>query len=568
MWLIVTLLLSVAESSQLIVPSGDSVFRGCGNDPCPPWQINFTGTCVCPIKTFDDVIQCRDDPYELRLHKCYCITCSQSRFLFGPCQFTCTRKYNGVTFVVEPNNTNEVMCGSHNRQGQMCGQCKPGYAPPVYSYSLSCVNCTTSNWGKYTAVSLLPLTAFFVFVVAFRISATSPRLHGLVLCIQIIMCPLNARLLQDMYHCVWDEDANHIQSHIVSIKVTTSFIGIWNLDFFRFVYPPFCLHPHTNTLQVLALDYLVAVYPLLLIGLSYLGVLLYDHNVHHCVWLCKPFVSLFIKFRRQWNIRSSLVDAFATFLLLSYVKILSVSVDLLLPVTLYDQNGQQLPQLYLFNQGDVAYFSSHHLPYACLALFFLLTFTLLPMALLFLYPCSCFQVCLNRTGLSCQSLHIFMDSFQGHYKNGTNGTRDFRSLSALCLLLRLLVYCSLVFTYETKSYGYPTAIILIFTVVTAIVKPFKGSVNNITTTLFLLFLSLTFIFVLPVLIDGLSIKTHSYAPASIALLVGWCSYITVYFLYWVTPSKVWQTPVLKNAVLQCWKYRFFHRDGYESLKPF
>ena len=106
---------------------------------------------------------------------------------------------------------------------------------------------------------------------------------------------------------------------------------------------------------------------------------------------------------------------FATFLLLSYVKILSVSVDLLMPVLLYNQMGHSLPQLYLFNQGDVAFLGSHHLPFACLALFFLLTFTLLPMLLLFLYPCSCFQVCLTSISCRCQSLHIFMDTFQGHY---------------------------------------------------------------------------------------------------------------------------------------------------------
>ena len=111
-----------------------------------------------------------------------------------------------------------------------------------------------------------------------------------------------------------------------------------------------------------------------------------------------------------------------------------VCMDLLMPVVIYDQKGHTLPQLYLFNQGDVAFLGSQHLPYASLALFFLLTFTLMPMLLLFLYSCSCFQVCLNRTG--CSSLHAFVDVFQGHYKNGTNGTHDLRFFSGIYLLLR------------------------------------------------------------------------------------------------------------------------------------
>ena len=124
------------------------------------------------------------------------------------------------------------------------------------------------------------------------------------------------------------------------VKAYVSVLSIWNLDFFRLVYPSFCLHPDTNNLQVLAVDYIIAVYPLLLVALSYLLVILYDRNVRFIVCLLKPFVALFIRFRRQWNIKNSLVDAFCYIFLLSYVKILSVSVDLLLPVILYDQAWQ------------------------------------------------------------------------------------------------------------------------------------------------------------------------------------------------------------------------------------
>ena len=37
-----------------------------------------------------------------------------------------------------------------------------------------------------------------------------------------------------------------------------------------------------------------------------------------------------------------------------------------------------------------------------------------------------------------------MDIFQGWYKDGTRGTRDFRSLSALCLLLRISFGCEFI----------------------------------------------------------------------------------------------------------------------------
>ena len=108
-------------------------------------------------------------------------------------------------------------------------------------------------------------------------------------------------------------------------------LGIWNLDFFRLAYTPFCVHPNTSTLKVLSLNYIIAAYPLALIILTYTLVRLHYHNCTLVVWQWRPFISCFTRCRRQWDIQNSLVDAFATFLLLSYVKFLSVSFDILMP---------------------------------------------------------------------------------------------------------------------------------------------------------------------------------------------------------------------------------------------
>ena len=317
-------------------------------------------------------------------------TNQHQQLLVGSCYYTCHRKKRGYFINITLNSTsdiNEFICGKYHRQGLMCGSCEADYAPPVYSYSLSCTNCTTSNWAKYITVSLLPVTAFFIIVITFRLSATSPKLNAFILFNQILTSPSSMRSFETVLPST--STIKPAQRNI--IKAFVSVFSVWNLDFvfffFRLVYPSFCLHPDTNNLQVLAVDYNIAVYPLLLVAVSYLLVILYDHNVGFIVCPLKPFVALFIRFRRQWNIKNSLVDGFATFFLLSYVKILSVSVDLLLPVV---QNGQALPQIYVYNQGDVTFLGRHHLPYACLAIFFFITFTLMPMLLLFLYPDSLF----------------------------------------------------------------------------------------------------------------------------------------------------------------------------------
>ena len=540
-----------------------------GNDTCPPWQVKNTTSnkCMCDAENIDYIVSCSDNPYQLMLHECYCMTTNQhQQLLVGSCYYTCHRIASGYFINIILNSTSDInkfICGKYHRQGLMCGSCEADYAPPVYSYSLSCTNCTTSNWAKYITVSLLPVTAFFIIVITFRLSATSPKLNAFILFNQILTSPSNMRSLE----VVLPKRSKYAPSQQHIIKTFVSVFSVWNLDFFRLVYPSFCLHPDTNNLQVLAVDYIIAVYPLLLVALSYLLVILYDHNVGFIVYPLKPFVTLFIRFRRQWNIKSSLVDGFATFFLLSYVKILSVSVDLLLPVVLYDQHGQALPQLYVYNQGDVTFLGRHHLPYACLAIFFFITFTLTPMLLLFLYPCSCFQRFLNHTGCSrYHSLHIFMDTFQGHYKDGTEGTRDFRFFSGLYLLLRAVVYISTVLAYQVSSYAYTTIFLTVFTVFLALSQPFKKYLYNVTEAIILVVIAMLYVTLFPFMFYHSHTTEVGVTPAVYLLII--VPYIIILFLLWSKPCKMLLKCCRKLCEMFERKEQFLisiNHDDYENL---
>ena len=219
------------------------------DDSCLPWQVRnkTTGICKCVFEDVKGIVRCRNEPYDLQLFECFCMTyyTDTNQSLVGSCQYTCDRKKDGQFFDITVHTSlklNKKMCSRYKRQGQLCGSCMAGFAPPVYSYSLSCVNCTTSNWGKCTAVSLLPVTAFFFFVITFRLSATSPKLSGYILCIQILLIPSNMRLLESN---VFQNDNGFA---VYGTKVLASIIyGIWSLDFLRLVYTPFCLHPHTKS---------------------------------------------------------------------------------------------------------------------------------------------------------------------------------------------------------------------------------------------------------------------------------------------------------------------------------
>ena len=141
----------------------------------------------------------------------------------------------------------------------------------------------------------------------------------------------------------------------VTVQSLGALYGIWNLDFFRFVKYGICLG--TDTLQTLALDFIVGVYPLLLLAMYYFLMELYDRIFRPLVIIWKPFRRFFGLFRENWDLRTSIIDAFATTLLLTNIKLQSVSFDLLTPVKVYHlyDTGNWTYSYRLFYDATVPY---------------------------------------------------------------------------------------------------------------------------------------------------------------------------------------------------------------------
>ena len=104
-----------------------------------------------------------------------------------------------------------------------------------------------------------------------------------------------------------------------------------------------------------------------------------------------PIVQLWRPFQRccgnRWDIRSSIINAFATFLLLTYIRLLNVSFDLLIPMHTFDAHGNKRG-LFLYYDGSVEFFGREHLTYAILAVIVTLFLVIFPLLLFILYPMS------------------------------------------------------------------------------------------------------------------------------------------------------------------------------------
>ena len=139
----------------------------------------------------------------------------------------------------------------------MCGHCKESHSPSPYSYQLKCAHWShyKYNWLRYLVVAYLSLTIFFLVVIFFRFSALLASMNAFIFILQIVSSPSVMILMSTFAN--FGKAAGH-NNVIIILKILATAFGIWNLDFFRMLYKPYCLHPNLSIIQVMCLDYAVA----------------------------------------------------------------------------------------------------------------------------------------------------------------------------------------------------------------------------------------------------------------------------------------------------------------------
>ena len=462
------------ESSNLGSSHSASVLgndNNCSNNSiCPTWfTCNAEKRCQCD-RGHTMAIACNNEAQISAVSNCNCVTYdndSKSTYA-GPCFYNC--QLSNSLFIEElPKNPesliNASVCSPFHRTGLLCGDCEEGHSPLVPSYNLSCVECPDGhkNWWKFILIGFVSLTVFYLFIVVFNINVTSSRLHGVVWYSQFISTPAFVRIVL----LVFGRD----MKYLIAAKVVLAFYSMWNLDIFRSILPNTCLN--VTTLQALSLEYLLAFYPFVLILISYLLIVLYDRRVPVIVTLWKPFNKVLAIFRKSWDIRTSVLDSFATFFLLSYIKILNATADLLTPTQIFKLSSDK-SKFGVYYSPTVPYFGDEHLPYAILAIIVVTLFVSVPIIIFILYPCQFFQKFLSLFPINWHFLHVFVDSFQGCYKDGTEpGTHDCRWFSVPMLLIWPLFFTIYGLTLSTLYFIYSLIILLILLIAMINIQPLK-----------------------------------------------------------------------------------------------
>ena len=360
------------------------------------------------------------------------------------------------------------------------------------SFRIQCSNCTDA-WYKiplYLFFELAPITILYVVILVFHVNVTSAPMTCFIMYSQLITILLR----------VDNHDASITKilfTENMTIRPVTKVIltvyGVWNLDFFRDIFPPFCISSSLKSIHVSLLGYISVFYPLCLIILNWICVELHDRNFRPFVWLWRPLHRCFVRLRRGWNTKSDIINVFASFLLLSYNKLLYQTIILISCSVIHsvDRSGNKSVLNIAFTDHNIRC----GLPeFVIPTIIISITFNGLPLLLLFLYPFKVFSKCTSKLGRFQSALNIFVEKFYSCYRDGLDGGRDMRYFSILYFLLRALAvtmgfWCHKLFgTYRCWfAWG---ALFSASAALIAFTKPYKVVSMNLLDTLLLVHISL------------------------------------------------------------------------------
>ena len=469
---------------------------------CPPWSYydEDGNECQC----FRHVMCDENEAY---LKTCYCLTYDDDTEVFSLalCPYFQSNGFNMTKFdkhfwyIQLPENVsdlNNYLCGTMNRRGRVCNICKDGFGPAVMSvgFEIQCSKCIGAWYGipLYLFLELCPVTIFYLILLIFQINITSAPMTSYIMYSQIIVMALDHIYSGDMPDVTGILFAMSKQSKLF-VNIVLSMYDIWNLRFFHYLMPSFCISSRLKPIHIAFLGYISVLYPLCLIITTWICVELHGRNFRPIVWLWRPFHRCFVHLRRGWNTKSDIIDVFSAFFLLSFSKGLYQILLFMTSLPILQTTLQEVHfgnTLVLGSDMNVKFGSTEHLMFAIPAIILSCIFNILPLLLLLFYPIGLFRACLSKCKLDTIALYTFVEKFYSCYRNGLDGGKDMRSFAGLSFVLRgMLFFANLLCglfkisnndPFFIRNIVFTTALILI-----GLCRPYKDMYMNVLDVLLL-----------------------------------------------------------------------------------
>ena len=456
-------------------------------EECPPWftlEISNNSVfpqCVCSDAQ-DSVVTCnqRERASYIKIGHCanQVVALNTTVVASVPYVFPLHLIHNG--FIRLPHNVSDIntfTCGNLRREtgSLLCGKCINGTGPSIYSVGSQCTECSRANILYYLLLQYAPTTIIFLAILLFRCSIVSPPMSHYILYCNLVQYGLKTGLGQYALFATTD------MVHVV-IKVMLTLNYILSLDPLYLISPPLCISDKLPAIYVPMLDMIAALYPFTLVLLTYILIELHARD-------CKPIVAIWkiskcSKMFSSWN-SGSLIQVFATLFFLSFIKLIGVSVELTFTTYVINIQNKVVARV-SYIDPTVLVFSGRHLPIILLFTTVVSLFVLPPILLLILYPTSCFRkVSIYLKPRWLLAIKIFTDTFHGSFKDGTNGTRDYRPMAGFIfltwILFPILIAVRISITITWRLFMLPLLIASIISLV--VLEPYKHREHTVAGTL-------------------------------------------------------------------------------------
>ena len=431
----------------------------------------------CPPSISSNLVSCDSQTGDWLVRNANWIGMIDSTLVVANCPPEYCFYNTSAAYVRVPQNITsdpeEVLCRPEGRRGYICGECQLGWAPAVNSYPVVCVRCEddTKGWLYYLLAIYVPVFAFFMIIIIFNFRFTSGPANAFILYAQLISTTFN-----QLY--------KPIDSYQRAYRTV---YGVFNLQFIASLVPPFCVGKSLDSLNVIALKYLEAVFPLFMI----FGILVF--------FRCQMYIHFKLPCSRcKGGVRmaNSLAHALETV-----------------------ENRPYFAGQHRFT--DISYIIPNIIP-ACVAL---VTFIAIPPILLLDYPMRWMESGILKSPTLARvypkvGVSIVLDTFQGCFHD------DKRYFAGLYFVLRLLLFVTY-FAPLLLQYILQQVLVTVFAVFLSVQKPYKRRSLNYLDSLLLLNMAIINI------LGIYSLATDQLTPSASSTSTLTSVFILQYILIWL-----------------------------------
>ena len=458
---------------------------------CPNWFSFNNNTQQCECGWYEPWgIRCSQAEKKIEVADGFCVSYVHNQYYAGNCLYAHSGNYTDRVFSEAPrtpDGLDEYMCGYYNRKGLLCGECIDGYGPAVYSLEMKCVEC--SKFSTSTAIILhillefIPITLFFIFVLVLRLNITAGPLLGYVIFCQAYVFGVQTN--------------TYIASHILSHSSGTvkffmysslALCRVWLLKFAWIFTPPFCISDKFTNIHLQLFGLVRPIIPVIILIAICVMTELHKRDCAIIVFAWKLFKKVLNKVSLRHVDSSALIRTLASFMfLLSYnINFALVLTYTYNPVIMMDWTKEYR----LFSDPTIIWFGHRSLLYLSILIVPFLFLAVTPSLLLLLYPTKLYrfvsQFINNRKQLA---ITAFAESLHSCFKDGLNGTRDYRALAGLSMIVCFLypIICfgcyTLFFLLLSDGYTLPTfsgIFLFSLSLILSYLRPCKSLTANIS----------------------------------------------------------------------------------------